>query len=163
MKKWLVLAALGLGVGATALAGPSMRFDASLSGYNAGGAPVNTNAAGQAKVEIIDDGTAIYYQIQVAGVENAFMAHIHVAPAPVELTDPAGPPVFWFLGGPPPSGADAINERINGSLARGYIITDGDLTSGTVADLITAIKEGRATIVIHTTQNTAGELRGTLR
>ena len=32
-----------------------------------------------------------------------------------------------------------------------------------VADLIAAIKEGRATIVVHTTDSPAGELRGTLR
>ena len=50
----------------TVLAGPPARFDAQLLGFSASGAVVDTNAAGVAKVEIVDDGTAIYYQINVA-------------------------------------------------------------------------------------------------
>ena len=146
-----------------ALAGPPNRFDAQLSGFNAGGGVVDTNAAGVAKVEIVDDGTAIYYQINVAGLDGAFMAHIHVAPSPVQVTDPAGPPVFWFFGGPPPKAADSVAETINGSLARGYIVTGSDLTSGSVEELIAAIREGRASIIVHTTDSPAGELRGTLQ
>jgi hypothetical protein len=58
---------------------------------------------------------------------------------------------------------DAISEPINGSLARGYIVTDADLASGTVADLIAAIRVGRASVIVHTVESPAGELRGTLR
>ena len=162
MRK-VALSLVSLGIVGTAVAGPPMRFDAQLSGFNAGGAVVDTNATGVAKVEVVDGGTAIYYQINVAGLEGAFMAHIHVAPEPVTLTDPAGPVVFWFFGGPPPVAADAVTERINGSLARGYIVTGADLASGTVSDLIDAISEGRASIIVHTTDSPAGELRGTLR
>ncbi len=147
----------------TVMAGPPARFDAQLSGFNAAGAVVDTNATGIAKVEVVDNGTAIYYQINVAGLDGAFMAHIHVAPGPVQLTDPAGPPVFWFFGGPPPAAADNISEPINGSLARGYIVTASDLTSGTVADLIAAIQQGRASIIVHTVDSPAGELRGILQ
>jgi len=102
----------------------------------------------------------------VAGPPARFDAQLqgfNAVGAPVQATDPAGPPVIWFFGGPPPSGGNAIAERINGSLARGYINADSDLTDGTLADLVAAIREGRATIVVHTTQNAAGELRGTLR
>jgi hypothetical protein len=152
-----------LGLTSVAVAGPPARFDAQLSGFNAGGAVVDTNAAGVAKVEIVDNGTAIYYQINVAGLDGAFMAHIHVAAEPVQLTDPAGPVVVWFFGGPPPDAGDAISEPINGSLARGYIVTAADLASGSVADLIGAIREGRASVVVHTAESPAGELRGTLR
>jgi hypothetical protein len=162
MKKMIVSLVCVL-LPVTVLAGPPSRFDAQLSGFNAGGAVVATNAAGVAKVEIVDGGTAIYYQINVAGLDGAFMAHIHVAPGPVQVTDPAGPPVFWFFGGPPPSAADSVKETINGSLARGYIVTDSDLTSGSVEDLIAAIREGRASIIVHTTDSPAGELRGTLQ
>jgi len=161
-KRWIV-GLIGVGLAAVAVAAKPVRFDAHLVNFNAGGAPTMSNAAGQAKVEIVDDGTAIYYQVEGAGLTNAFMAHIHVSPVPVQATDPAGPIVFWFFGGPPPSGGNAIQERINGSLARGYINADSDLNSGTLADLIAAISEGRATIVAHTTQNPAGEIRGTLR
>jgi hypothetical protein len=140
-----------------------VRFDTNLDNFNAAGVPVNSNAAGQARVEIVDDSTAIYYQIEVAGIENAFMAHIHVSGVPVQLTDPAGPIVYWFFGGPPASPANAIGERVNGSVARGYINADSELESGTLMDLIAAIREGRASIVLHTVQNAPGELRGTLR
>ena len=163
MTRKLTLLLISLGFAAVAWAGPPTRFDAQLSGFNAGGAAVDTNAAGIAKVEIVDNDTAIYYQINVAGLDGAFMAHIHVAPDPVQLNDPAGPPVFWFFGGPPPVAADNISEPINGSLARGYIVTASDLTSGTIADLVAAIREGRASIVVHTTESPAGELRGTLQ
>lgn len=163
MFRGMALLAGGLVMMASAHAGPPMRFDAHLQGYNASGVPVKTSAVGQAKVEIVDGGTAIYYQVEVAGVDNAFMAHIHVANAPVQLTEPAGPPVFWFFGGPPPSVGNAIRERINGSLARGYINADSDLTGGTLAQLAEAIMEGRASIILHTTQNPAGELRGVLQ
>jgi len=136
--------------------------------------PVPTSATGQARVEVINDGTAVYFQVEVAGIFNVFMAHIHVAPAPVQVTDPAGPAVFWFTGGPPTGGT--LTETINGSFARGFIITDADLASpNTVADLVEAIKAGRASIIIHTRDTTGtipagsqgnsppGELRGTLQ
>ena len=70
----------------------------------------------------------------------------------------------------------------DGRLAEGYIITDGDVDTwdatepdaGTVAGLIRAIEEGRASVVVHTDDldpetptgvegdSRAGELRGTL-
>ena len=163
MTKTVMLLLTSLGLTVVAMADPPLRFDAQLSGFNAGGAVVDTNAAGTAKVEIIDDETAVYFQINVAGLDGAFMAHIHVAGAPVQLTDPAGPVVYWFFGGPPPVAADAISEPINGSLARGFIVTAADLASGTVADLVAAIREGRASIIVHTLESPAGELRGTLK
>lgn len=161
MRKTIILYVACLGIAASALAAPPMRFDAHLTGWNAAGNPVDTNATGQAKVEIVDNGQAIYFQIEVAGVEGAVMAHIHVNEEPVEVNEPAGPPAYWFFGGPPPN--NPVDERINGSLARGYITSDGDLSIGTVADLVAAIKEGRASVIVHTQDNFAGELRGTLR
>ena len=163
MNTRAILITLCIGLMGHAEAAQRMRFDTNLDNYNAGGVHVNSNAAGQARVEIVDDGTAIYYQIEVAGIENAFMAHIHVSAVPVQLTDPAGPIVYWFFGGPPASPANAIAARINGSVARGYINANSELASGTLSDLIEAIREGRATIVLHTVQNAPGELRGTLR
>jgi hypothetical protein len=155
------LAMICLGIAANVSAAPPMRFDAHLTGWNAAGQPVDTNATGQAKVEIVDDGQAIYFQVEVAGIEGAVMAHIHVNEQPVQVNEPAGPPVYWFFGGPPPN--NPVSDRINGSLARGYITSDGDLSGGTVLELVAAIKEGRASIIVHTQQNFAGELRGTLR
>jgi len=177
MIRKLLLAAAGVCIAATAFADKPMRFDTHLEGYNAGGVPVPTSATGQARVEIINNGTAVYFQVEVAGIFNVFMAHIHVngaSAAPIQLTDPAGPPVFWFTGGPPTGGT--LTETINGSFARGFIITDADLVSpNTVAGLVDAIKAGRASVIIHTRDTTGtipagtqgnsfpGELRGTLQ
>ena len=161
MVRRIALSIICLGIAASVYAAPPMRFDAHLTGWNAGGMPVDTNATGQAKVEIVDNGDAVYFQVEVAGLEGAVMAHIHVNEEPVEVNEPAGPPVYWFFGGPPPN--NPVDERINGSLARGYITSDGDLSQGSVADLVAAIKEGRASIIVHTQDNFPGELRGTLR
>ena len=109
------------------------------------------------------------------------MAHIHISPTPVEVTDPAGPVAFWFTGGPPQD--TTLAERVNGRLAEGFIITNGQLVSwdmadpldGTVEGLIQAITEGRASVIVHTNDQNPdtptgvqgdsppGELRGTLR
>jgi hypothetical protein len=181
MQKIVLALALGLSFAWVAQAAPPMRFDTHLEGFNAGGAPIPTNATGQASVEVLDGGTALKFKVNVAGINNLLMAHIHVAPVPVQITDPAGPVAFWFTGGPPPG--TNLTERVNGRLAEGYIITAGQLviwdpadpTAGTVEGLIQAIEEGRASVVVHTDDldpgtptgtagdSRAGELRGTLR
>ena len=182
MKRTLFVLVLALAVVVgNAYGDRPMRFEAKLEGFNAAGAPILTNATGNAKVEIIDDGTAVEFKVTVAGIDNLLMAHIHIAPAPVELTDPAGPIAYWFTGGPPPG--TNLTERVNGRLAQGFIITDGELAvwdaadpdAGTVEGLIAAIEEGRASVVVHTDDldpdtptgsagdSRAGELRGTLQ
>ena len=181
MRTLLFVLTLGCFVAGSALADKPMRFDAKLFGFNAAGTPVATNAQGRASVEVIDGGTAIKFKVNVAGIENLLMAHIHISPAPVQLTEPAGPVGFWFVGGPPPGTTNT--ETVNGTLAEGYIVTDADLTSwdpsnpaaGTIPGLITAIREGRASVVVHTDDlnpdtptgvagdSRAGELRGTLQ
>ena len=181
MKKIICALVLGLLVSASGYARDSMRFRTHLEGFDVAGAPVATNATGEAKVEVIDEGTALKFRVNVAGIENLWMAHIHVASGPVEVTDRAGPVAFWFTGGPPPD--TTLAERVNGRLAEGYIITNGQLVSwdtadpldGTVDGLIMAIEEGRASVIVHTNDqdpdtptgvqgdSPPGELRGTLR
>lgn len=180
MRKLLLTLALGVLVAAGANAQQAPRFKAHLDGFNAGGAPIPTNATGNATFEVIDDGTALNFRVNVAGIDNLLMAHIHIAPEPVDLNGPAGPIAFWFTGGPPPG--TTVTERVNGRLAEGYVITDGQLevwdandpTAGTVAGLIAAMEEGRASVVVHTDDldpttptgvagdSRAGELRGTI-
>ena len=179
-KILIILVGFGFLFAETGDAAKPIRFQAQLSGFNAAGQPVDTSATGHAMVEIIDDGTAIEFKVNVSGINNLWMAHIHVAPQPVMLTDPAGPVAFWFTGGPPPG--SVVTETVNGPLARGYIITDGqietwdvtDEDAGSVAGLIAAIEQGRASVVVHTNDldpNTPtgvagdsppGELRGLL-
>lgn len=182
MYKVLLAIMLGLTVAGNAQADKPIRYKAHLEGFNAAGEPIPTRATGQARVEVIDGGTALSFQVNVAGIDNLLMAHIHIAPEPVEITDPAGPIAFWFTGGPPPG--TTLTETLNGRLAEGLIITNGQLQSwgdpdptldGTVAGLIHAIDEGRASVVVHTDDldpNTptgvagdsrGGEIRGTLQ
>lgn len=175
------LSIAALTAGSAVAADRVQRFDARLEGFNLAGLPVATSATGNARVEVIDAGSALSFRVNVAGLRNLLMAHIHIAPQPVNVTDPAGPVAFWFVGGPPPQGT--LAEMVNGRLAEGFIITNNDLVSwnpadpmsGTIDGLIAAIEEGRASVIVHTSDgNTAttalvggdapsGELRGTLR
>ncbi|MCB1887897.1 MAG: CHRD domain-containing protein [Rhodocyclaceae bacterium] len=186
IRKTFAALALGLALAGSAVADSGLKFRAHLEGFTAGGAPVDTKAAGEARVEIIDGGSALQFRVNVAGIDNLLMAHIHVAPigsaTPVRVTEPAGPVAFWFVGGPPPGGT--LGETVNGRLAEGYIITNGDLVAwpdpndpmtGTIEGLVNAIMEGRASVIVHTSDgdattaipmagdSPAGELRGTLR
>ena len=177
MKKIILTLALVLVVAANAYADKKIRFKAHLEGFNAAGVPVDTKAKGQAKFEVIDGGTAIKYSIKVSGIENLWMAHIHVANEPVDITDPAGPIVFWFVPTTPgaPNGEN-VAERLKGDLTSGLIFSDGQVLDGTgIQGLIDAMSEGRASVVIHTNafgdpdfppgeagNSPPGELRGTI-
>jgi hypothetical protein len=188
---WTILAlVLGLALAVNAYADRPMRFDTHLEGFNAAGQPVATNATGQAKFEVIDGGTAVQFSINVAGIENLWMAHIHVAPEPVEITDPAGPIAFWFVPTTPPAPPAAgvnVEERLQGNLTSGLIMWDQQLVGPLLPDpmnpentgiqgLIKAMDEGRASVVVHTNafgnpdfplggagNSPPGELRGTIR
>ena len=81
------------------------------------------------------------------------------------LTDFSRPPVYWFNGGPPPG--DTLAETINGRIAQAYLFTASQLDSPrpdvtSVEALIEAIKQGRASVIIHSSDFPTGELRGTL-
>ena len=182
MRKFLIIL-LGFGFlfAHTSEAAKPMRFQAQLAGFNLQGATVDTAATGHAKVEVIDGGTALEFKVTVSGINNLWMAHIHVAPQRAVLTEPAGPVAFWFTGGPPPG--TVLSETLNGRLAQGYVISDGQVVdwdgdlgpvAGTVAELIAAIEQGRASVIVHTRDpegqipagtagnSPPGELRGTL-
>lgn len=150
----------------SSFADSTMRFRTNLEGFDLTGAPIATAATGEAKVEVIDNGSALAVRVNVANFDNLLMAHIHIADGPVMLTDPSGPPVYWFNGGPPPQGT--ISEKINGRLAEGFIFTSGQLDSPrpditNVEELIAAIRAGRASVIVHSSDFPAGELRGTLQ
>lgn len=166
MKKIIIIAcALGWLVAGTSYADKSMRFRAQLEGFDLTGAPVATAATGEAKVEVIDDGSALAFRVNIENFDNLLMAHIHVANEPVMVTDPSGPPVYWFNGGPPPG--STLAETVNGRLAQGYLFSASQLDSPrpdvtTIEELIEAIQQGRASIIVHSSDFPLGELRGTL-
>ncbi len=161
-----IACAFGFLFAGASLADKPLRYKAQLAGFDLTGAPVATAATGQARLEVIDDGTALAFRVNVENLDNLLMAHIHIADGPVMLTDAAGPPVYWFNGGPPPG--TTISETINGRLAQGYLFTASQLDSPradvtTVNELIEAIDSGRASVIIHSSDFPLGELRGTLQ
>lgn len=167
MKKTIAFTcALGLLFAGATLADKPQRYKAQLAGFDLTGAPVATAATGHARLEVIDGGTALAFRVNVENFDNLLMAHIHIANGPVMVTDAAGPPVYWFNGGPPPG--DTVAETVNGRLAQGYLFTASQLDSPradvtTVEELIAAIDEGRASVIIHSSDFPLGELRGTLQ
>ena len=192
MKKTILVLALvlTLAVAVNADANGPIRFKAHLEGFNLSGEPVATNATDQARFEVIDDESAVRVSINIAGIENLWMAHIHVASDPVGITDPAGPIAFWFVPTTPPAPpATGVNvgERLQGNLTSGLIISDQQLVESLAPDLgnpegtgiqglINAMLEGRASVVVHTNalgdpafpaggagNSPPGELRGTIR
>lgn len=132
------------------------KFSAHLSQEAPG---VVTLGQGQAIFRISPCGTAVYYRLIVANLEDLTMAHIHIAALP----GGDGPPAVWlYPDAPPPV---LIPERTQGTLATGIFMPDdfvGPLAGMDMADLIDAIMDGRAYVNVHTTAYPAGEIRGYL-
>ena len=159
MKKFrlvslFLLIALLATVGSAA-ADSSRNFRAQLS--DAPGDVVNSSARGISLFQLSRDGKSMHFKLGVANIENVTMAHIHVAAAPGEN----GPPAVWlYPDGPPPQ---LIPGRFDGVLARdSFTAADfaGLLAGMEMADLVTAIEEGRAYVNVHTLQVPGGEIRG---
>jgi hypothetical protein len=68
----------------------SRNFGTHLNGGNE--VPVRlTNAQGGARFKQAEDGKPLHYKLNIANIENVFMAHLHLGPA-----DGTGPIVVWF-------------------------------------------------------------------
>jgi CHRD domain len=136
---------------------PDTEFEATLSGSEEVPA-VSTTASGNATVSI--QGSAIVYQVDVANLENAVLAHIHVAPPGV-----SGPVRMNLCG--TPDGVPACTSG-TGTLVTG---TNGNTEEITFDSLVSAIRAGNAYVNVHTSDGTAeqgpgnfpsGEIRGQL-
>ena len=133
------------------------QFSAVLSGAAAG---TNSTANGQAFLTLSPTGDVILYLLSVQGIENVTMAHIHIA----DLPGNDGPPAVWLYPSAPP--ANLIPGQFSGLLGEGDITAAnlvGPLAGNTLIDLLTAIKEKRAYVNVHTQQYPAGEIRGQLQ
>jgi len=143
--------------GAVEAAYPQPPVTAELSGVAAG---TDSQAIGQAILKLDSEGQSVSYQLEVLGIENVTMAHIHIASEP----GGDGSPAVWLYPSAPP--ASLIPGEFHGVLGDGtFTAADfvGPLAGGTLDDLIVAIQENRAYVNLHTQQFPAGEIRGQLR
>lgn len=118
---------------------------------------VMTRAQGQAIFQFSKDGSMIYYKLIVANIENVTMAHIHIDVGEA----PNGPIVVWLYPREPPP--MLISGRFSGILAEGTITADDlvNLLDGmSLGDLEEYMMNGFAYVVVHTSQNPPGEIRG---
>ena len=167
MRRTVVLVgmlALGLlAVVPSAVAGDN--FVATLSGGQEVPAR-DTQARGVATFKLRQDGAALAFKVNVANIENPFMAHIHCGA--VGINGPIG--VTLFMGAP-------AAGRVNGTLAEGTITAPdpGNACGWTdLATVLAAIESGSTYVNVHTNDgvdppNTGpgdfpgGEIRGQVR
>ncbi|MFX0195591.1 MAG: CHRD domain-containing protein [Candidatus Hodarchaeota archaeon] len=131
-------------------------FSAKLSGITAG---TDSPAIGLTPLRLNPTGDVISYQLSVQGIENITMAHIHIS----DLPGADGPPAVWLY--PPAPPAQLIPGQFSGLLGQGDItVTNlvGPLAGKTIPDLLTAIRENRAYVNVHTEQFPGGAIRGQL-
>ena len=107
-----------------------------------------TLAQGNAKFQLAPDGQSIEYKLIASNIENAFMAHIHLA-APTAN----GGIVVWLFNTPPGTVTPASQVRHDGVLAEGTITAAnfvGALAGQPMSALLTHIRNGNAYVNVHT-------------
>jgi hypothetical protein len=111
-----------------------------------------SDAHGNAVFIFKDDGSQMKYKLVVNGLDDVFMAHIHVAVEP----GGNGPIVLWLY---PDASPLLISGTFNGLLGS-RTVTSGDLTGPLAGmsfdELRAAIEQGRAYVNVHTTAFPAG-------
>jgi hypothetical protein len=145
-----LLLALLLVAAGTSIALAGDKYSAELSGLG------GSMASGKATFELDKGGTALHYKLTVSNLEDASMAHIHLAPPGKD-----GPPAVWlYPPGPPP----VIKAgKFEGTLAEGDIKADGllgELKGKPLSALIQKFDAGEAYVNIHTKGKPGGEVRG---
>jgi len=145
-----LLLALLLVAAGTSIALAGDKYSAELSGLG------GSMASGKATFELDKGGTALHYKLTVSNIEDASMAHIHLAPPGKD-----GPPAVWlYPPGPPP----VLKEgKFEGTLAEGDIKAEsflGDLKGKPLSALIEKIDAGEAYVNVHTKGKPGGEVRG---
>ena len=129
----------------------------------------NSNAVGNAVFQLNPDGTELSYKLIVANIDNAFMAHIHRAPAGVN-----GGIVVWLYPSTAVAPGPVGGGRLQGVIAEGTITAAnlvGSLAGQPLSALIALIENGEAYVNVHTNDGVAptntgpgdfpgGEVRG---
>ncbi len=128
------------------------RFTATLNGTNEKPNAVTTTATGTAEFTYVADIPALFYRIDVAGIDSATVAHIH---GPADINNPAGVIANLCLGPTKPIG-------FTGALAEGVVGQLGAPVGMTMDSLLVLLRTGNAYVNVHTRVNGGGEIRGQL-
>lgn len=129
----------------------------------------DSRARGSAVFQLNAEGTELSYQLMVANIDNAFMAHIHRGPSGSN-----GPIVVWLYPSTTPVAGPLGAGRIDGVIAQGTITAAnlvGPLAGHPLSELLTALSTGNAYVNVHTNDGVAptntgpgdfpgGEIRG---
>ena len=116
--------------------------------------PVVTDTNGEAKFNVIDEETALRFEIEIedaVGILGATGAHIHCAPAG------SNGPIVIFLAGDFTGGYDGKVE-IKGTVDADNII--GVDCGADISQIVDAMEAGDAYVNVHSTGNPGGEVRG---
>jgi hypothetical protein len=147
---------------------------------------VTTQATGEATFQLSSNGQSLAYTVTVSNITDVFMAHIHLSPSmdiliwldpnPNTVTsggEAACLAVLSTPAGPISACPGLISGSYTGVLAQGTI-TAADLTgsttcpgcsglsSTTMSVLISDMESGQTFVNVHTEQNPAGEIQGTI-
>jgi hypothetical protein len=147
---------------------------------------VSTNATGEATFQLSADNQSLNYTLNVSNISEVFMAHIHLSPSmdigvwldpnPNTVANGGEAACIAVLSTPPgPISAcpGLIPGTFSGVLAQGTITTAdlsgsntcpgcSGLSSPTMSALIAYIESGQTFVNVHTMQNPAGEIEGTI-
>jgi hypothetical protein len=129
----------------------------------------DSRARGSAVFQLSADGGTLSYRLMVANIDNAFMAHIHLAASGTN-----GPIAVWLYPSTAPSPAPVAGGRLDGVIAEGTITAAnlvGPLAGQPLSALVDALKNGGAYVNVHTNDGVAptntgpgdfpgGEIRG---
>ena len=145
------------------------RIQATLSGYEEVPA-VSTLASGEFRGTISPDETSIDYELTYSGLQGGVtQAHIHFGQASVN-----GGVVVWLCGTaatPGPLGTPSCpvpSGTVSGTIMAGQVCAalcgaTQQIGAGELAEVIAAIRAGRAYANVHTVVSPGGEIRGQIR
>ncbi|MHB2035316.1 MAG: CHRD domain-containing protein [Nitrososphaerales archaeon] len=181
-----VLALLSVGmpiIASSSAANPPAR---AFVAYLSAAPGVNTTATGEATFQLSPSGQSLTYTLNVSNINNVFMAHIHLSPSadilvwlypnPNNVTsggEAACVAVLATPAGPISACPGFKSGAFSGVLAQGTI-TAADLngsatchgcsglSSPTMSDLLADMASGQTFVNVHTQQNPAGEIQGTI-
>ena len=132
---------------------PGERFvAAALSGAKERPTPVLSTATGSSTFEVLTGG-AVRYNVSVAGLAGATMAHIHTA-----VADSAGPIAVTLFTSTTPTGT------LTGTLASGsFAAANIQLPGVSMDSLLSLMRRGRTYVNVHTATNPLGEIRAQIQ